>query len=105
MTSLQQAVCCIWKTTLTNPLNLSARIDVTGRDYSILVKALAYAITTIDSLPSIRQEGSDRDDMLLLLTAMVPNEKWRRMEIMTARRHMGLEPFFVEPQDHQRHLN
>lgn len=90
---------------MTNPLNLSASIDVTGRDYDILMKALAYAITTIDHLPRIRQEASDCDDMRRLLVAMRPD--WRRCyeEIMTARRHVGLEPFFLEPQDHQRHLN
>jgi len=90
---------------VTNPLDLSASTDVTGRDYDILVKALAYAITAIDSLPRIRQEVSDCDDMRRLLAAMRPNTRWHREEIMAARRHMGFEPFFLDPQDHQRHLN
>jgi len=44
--------------------------NVTGRDYSILVKALAYAIEAIDRLPQRWQERSDQKDMIALLDAM-----------------------------------
>jgi len=103
--ALQPIVAAFWKTTVTNPLNLSASVDVTGRDYDIFAKALAYAITTIDSLPRIRQEASDCDDMRRLLAAMRPNAKWHHMEIMAARQHMGFEQFFLDFQDHLRHLH
>ena len=78
--------------------------NVTGRDYDIVSKALAYAITTIDNLPRRQQEGSDRDDMVLLLAAMRPDGHWFGEEIMTARRHMGLEPC-LSPKARQKQLN
>jgi hypothetical protein len=81
------------------------QMNATDRDGFIMAKALAYAITTIDSLPRVRQEGSDRDDMLDLLSAMVPDEAQRREIMLSARRHMGFEPFFKEPQDQQQYLN
>jgi hypothetical protein len=86
-------------------MKIFGKTNITGRDNIIIAKALAYAITTIDSLPRVRQEGSDRDDMLDLLSAMVPDEAQRSEIMQGARRHMGFEPFFKEQQDHQRHLN
>jgi hypothetical protein len=44
--------------------------SVTGRDGSILVKALAYAIEAIDRLPQQWQEWSDQREMIALLNAM-----------------------------------
>jgi hypothetical protein len=81
------------------------QMNVTGRDGFIMAKALAYAITTIDRLPRVRQEGSDRDDMRDLLCAMVPGEAQRSEIMLSAQRHVCFEPFFEEPQDPQRHLN
>lgn len=81
------------------------QMNVTGRDGFIMTKALAYAITTIDCLPRDQQEGSDRDDMLDLLCAMVPDETQRRAIMRSAERHVCFEPFFEEPQDPQWHLN
>jgi hypothetical protein len=43
------------------------RESVTGRDHSILTKALAYAIVAIQRLPDHRQEWSDCEDMKRLL--------------------------------------
>ncbi|HWL82098.1 MAG TPA: hypothetical protein VNR89_14205 [Roseomonas sp.] len=77
---------------------------MTGRDYDIVSKALAYAITTIDNLPRRQQEGSDRDDMALLLAAMEPNRFWHDEALRTARRHMGLEPC-LSPKNRLKQLN
>ena len=41
--------------------------SVTGRDGFIITKALAYAITMIDSLPAEKQEWSDRQDMVAIM--------------------------------------
>ncbi len=43
--------------------------DLTGRDWEITSRALAYAIVAIDRLPFVCQESSDRDDMLTILKA------------------------------------
>jgi len=42
---------------------MTTRRNVTGRDGSIIVKALAYAIETIERLPEDEQEWSDNEDM------------------------------------------
>jgi hypothetical protein len=42
---------------------------ITGRDGYIMMKALAYAIEAIESLPMRWQEVNDKDDMKLLLDA------------------------------------
>jgi hypothetical protein len=41
--------------------------NITGRDGYIMLKALAYAIETIDRLPEPWQEASDCEDMNRLL--------------------------------------
>ena len=51
--------------------------EITGRDGYILAKALAYAIATIQSLPVIRQEASDCDDMCDILCHLVPSAEAR----------------------------
>lgn len=70
--------------------------DITGRDDYILNKTLAYAITTIENLPKVRQESSDCDDMRALLEARVPNAAQRAEVMRSARAHMGYEKFFME---------
>ena len=45
-------------------------MDVTGHDFYIICKALAYAIECINRLPKEWQEASDQSDMEKLLTAM-----------------------------------
>jgi hypothetical protein len=42
--------------------------SITGRDGYIMCKALAYAIETIERLPTRWQEWSDKEDMKALLT-------------------------------------
>jgi hypothetical protein len=64
--------------------------DVTGRDSYIIVKALAYAIATIEGLPECRQEVSDCEDMAALLKALCPNEAQRNYVVFGVRAHMGL---------------
>ena len=48
---------------------------VTGRDGYIIRKALAYAIETIELLPSKWQEWSDKEDMIRLLEAATPKDR------------------------------
>lgn len=67
--------------------------NITGRDDFIFVKALAYAIATIERLPSERQEWSDCEDMRDLLEACVPNPAYRAEVMRCARWHMGYELF------------
>ncbi|TSD88038.1 hypothetical protein FFK22_014475 [Mycobacterium sp. KBS0706] len=63
--------------------------DITGRDHHIIVRALAYAITIIDSLPPEAQEASDCDDMRTLLAALCPNARDRQWEVYNARNHLS----------------
>jgi hypothetical protein len=44
------------------------RPSITGRDGYIIAQALAYAIEAIAMLPEERQEASNREDMLAILT-------------------------------------
>jgi hypothetical protein len=78
-------------------------IGITGRDDDIMIKALAYAIATITNLPAIRQEASDCEDMVDLLRAMAPREDYRAWITKGVRAHMGLEPFFLNPEDEAAH--
>ncbi len=59
--------------------------DITGRDHSILCKALAYAIETIEALPEQWQEWSDKEDMIEVLGQLTGQSDHYRM---AARSHM-----------------
>ncbi len=63
-------------------------MTATGRDRAITVKALAYAIVTIEALPDIQQEWSDCEDMRLLLKTLCPSEFERQRAIDNARLHL-----------------
>lgn len=80
-------------------MKTSNSFGITGRDPEMIAKALAYAISIIDTLPFWRQEGSDRDDMQDILIAMVPNPQYRERMILSVRRHLALEPFRAQYQD------
>jgi hypothetical protein len=61
-------------------INVSgARSSITGRDDYILMKALGYAIEAIGRLPRRWQEGSDQEDMIMLLNAMSFNPEMYRL--------------------------
>ncbi len=59
--------------------------DITGRDHSILCKALAYAIETIEALPEQWQEWSDKENMIGLLQHLTVHPDHYRV---LARSHM-----------------
>lgn len=65
---------------------------VTGRDRYVTTKALAYAIAFIDSLPEDQQESSDRDDMVALLVALLPNMVEREILAQSVQSHTGVLP-------------
>jgi hypothetical protein len=48
-------------------------VSVTGRDAFMALKAMAYAVTVIESLPENRRENSDCRDMRRLLTSWCRN--------------------------------
>lgn len=66
--------------------------DVTGRDSYILTKALMYAVAAIDALPADQQESSDRDDMVQLLIARMPDPVEREALARTIQAHTGISP-------------
>jgi len=76
---------------------ISTTPNITGRDDYIMNKALSYAITTIENLPSVQQEASDCDGMCTLLEARVPDAAARAAVMLSARAHMGQAPFLVSP--------
>jgi len=59
--------------------------SVTGRDGSVMMGALGYAIEAIGRLPERWQESSIRDDMIKLLAAMSDYPDFYRL---TARSHL-----------------
>lgn len=61
--------------------------NITGRDSSIIAKALAYAIECINRLPDSWQEVSDQSDMETLLIAMC-GEGWAKHVRVCARSHI-----------------
>jgi ketosteroid isomerase-like protein len=65
----------------------SAGRSVTGRDGFIIRKALAYAITAIERLPSRWQEVSDAADMKRLLESMCDDFNLQH-HIVSAVRHI-----------------
>jgi hypothetical protein len=66
--------------------------SVTGRDGFVMAQALAYAIVCIDSLPEEKQERSNRDDMVALLHAMVPDPVQRERFARGVEAHTGVLP-------------
>ena len=74
---------------------MNRNMNVTGRDPYIVAKGLAYGYVIINAMPEKRQEWSDGEDMLLLLTALV-GETQRDHMLRTARCHLGLEPLFLD---------
>ena len=72
--------------------------DITGRDFSIVNKALAYAILAIERLPDKWQEASDAADMRKLLEARVGKDFADNFLFPMARGHLerrgveGLNP-------------
>jgi hypothetical protein len=67
---------------------------ITGRDHTIICKALAYAIVAIEHLPEKWQEWSDKEDMRALLDAMAGED--RDYIITTARSHLERRGVVVE---------
>lgn len=71
------------------PLHLGG---ITGRDRHLISSALAYAITVIDNLPfRLREDNSNRDDMLTLLLALVPCPAELHETFAWTRVNMGVE--------------
>ncbi len=64
------------------------RQNITGRDGYIVCKALAYAIVTIERLPDMWQELSDRDDMKKLLDHFSTSERMTHYYMTGARSHV-----------------
>ena len=62
--------------------------DITGRDRQILIKALAYAIASIESLPPLRQEANDCADMKRILEEMVGSDQDLARVTASVRRHL-----------------
>jgi hypothetical protein len=58
--------------------------EVTGRDRHIITKALAIAIRAIETVPPRQQPESDRDDMVKLLKAMVPDDIERELIVRSS---------------------
>ncbi|MDO9714289.1 hypothetical protein [Paracraurococcus lichenis] len=84
---------------MTKRINTKAQTSITGRDDYLIVKALAYTITTIPHLPEVRQEASDCEDMIDLFAALVPDDAARERIMHSVRAHLGFEKFFLEPED------
>jgi hypothetical protein len=79
-------------------------IEVTRRNGYLIAKALAYAIATIDGLPYEKQEVSNRDDMIALLTQLVPKDRDLAkladgIEIHTGRRPNLVNHKMILPED------
>jgi hypothetical protein len=53
--------------------------DITSREHTILCKALAYAIETIEALPPQWQEWSDKEDMIKLLDTIAEHPEHYRI--------------------------
>lgn len=75
------------KSTLSFDESVTSRLGVTGRDGFIVAKALAYAITAIEQLPSRWQERSDCNDMRAILNAWF-GQSVRNWVIHNARDHL-----------------
>lgn len=62
--------------------------NITGRDTYIICKALAYAILTIERLPTQWQEWSDCQDMKAILEATISDPDMVQMFMVEARGHV-----------------
>lgn len=58
----------------------------------IVAKALAYAIAAIDALPREKQEASDRDDMVHILTQTKAFGQFKDIVVRDVAHHMGRAP-------------
>jgi hypothetical protein len=58
-------------------------VSVTGRDAFMAIKARAYAVTVIESLPEDRRESSDCHDMRRLLVSWCRNNPKTVRYLMT----------------------
>lgn len=67
--------------------------SVTGRDASVVCKALAYAIHTIESLPFEYRENSDMADMKTLLEHYAASNYGVGYYMENARSHMEQSSF------------
>jgi len=61
-------------------------VSVTGRDAYLVLQAFAYAILTIEALPEVQQEWSNKEDMKTLLHAWSRGHS--RDFLTCARRHI-----------------
>src|SRR5262245_17965682 len=71
-------------------------VSVTGRDGPVLCKALAYAITSIERLPSVWQERSDKEDMRTLLAWLVSEPAQADFFLISARSHLDRRGIAIE---------
>ncbi len=71
---------------------MTEKPSVTGRDDLNVAKALAYAIAFMDSLPEEKLERSDRDDMVTLIYAAVPDPVERERLTRSVEAHTGALP-------------
>lgn len=62
--------------------------QITGRDDEVWLKALAYAIVTVQALPPNRQEPDFIDDMTKLLYSHVPDQEGREYLLRLALMHI-----------------
>lgn len=58
----------------------------------IVAKALAYAIATIDALPPDKQEASDRDDMVHILTGTKAFGQFKDVAVRSVEYYLGRKP-------------